>query len=68
MFAVAQADFLRRLWDALDDAEQVVLVGVGGVAAEGTYAGANVYAFAVELSPAAAQAVALDREAGQARL
>ena len=63
-----QADFLRGLRDALDDAERVVLVGVGGLAADGMYAGADVYAFAGELRPAAAQAVALDRAAGQARL
>jgi hypothetical protein len=48
-FAVDQVDFLWRLRDALDEGEQVVLVRVGGVAADGVGAGADVDAFAVEL-------------------
>ena len=63
-----QADFLWCLRDALDEGEQVVLVRVGGVAADGVDAGADVDACAIELDPAAAWAVALDRAAGQARL
>jgi hypothetical protein len=42
MIGFAAPYFLRRLRDALDEAEQVVLVRVGGVAADGVYFGADV--------------------------
>lgn len=64
--AVDEDDLLGLDPQAGDEVDQVFLIGVGGVAAEGMDAGADVEAGAVEVDIAAARSVALDCPAGGA--
>ncbi len=64
--AVDESHFGGQFAHAGDEVDQVVLAGVGGVAADGVDLGADVIAFAVEVHVAAFWAVLLDRAAGGA--